>query len=228
MPDVVPIGSGSDADLLNPHPGAPGLASRPPGAEASSAGQGHGGQTHEQGGVQEVSFGGGGGHRGQGQGEPPDAPDPSGGAVAPPPPVADPQPDPPAPPPPDPRPVHHDHHGGGGDDRHGKVSLDPRELADFARAMSRTAAEYREVAGSIRAAEAPPQPAEAAERVRVARQALEQLADELEAGARDLELRAGMIDELSDSPGVRDADVVSTVFSMKVNPLDPPGGPRRG
>ena len=73
------------------------------------------------------------------------------------------------------------------------------------------------------------QPPDVVDRVRAARLALEQLADELDASARDLEMRAGMIDELSDIPGVRDADVVSTVFSTKVNPLgDPPSSQRRG
>jgi hypothetical protein len=221
-PEVVPIDAGRDEDLLNPQPGAPGMASRPPGAEATTAGnRPHRDQVEEQSGEQEVSFGGHGDEQqvslstqDEGQTEATAAAVSAPAAQAP----ATAPPERAAPAPRD-----------GGDDRHGEVVLDPQELAELARATGRVAAEYREIATSIRMGETSQHPPDVVDRVRAARLALEQLADELDASGRDLEMRAGMIDELSDIPGVRDADVVSTVFSTKVNPLgDPPSSQRRG
>jgi hypothetical protein len=237
---VVPIDPGQKDDLLHPDPGGPGLASRPAGAEAASAGgHPHPHHVHEQHGEQQVSFGGG-HHGGAHPGSAPAVQHVSQ-AAAPTAPATpahhDPVPAPPAPAhdaaPPAPRhePEHHHHHHRPPlhePEPHGTVTVDPQGLADFARAMSATAEEYRAVASSVRAGEARMGASgEIGERLRIARDALERLADETQEAARDLEMRAGIIHELADEPGVRDADLVSTVFNMKVSPLADPGSHRR-
>ena len=245
LPDVVPIDSGATGDLLNPQPGAPGMAAGPAGSEPTASAATAGGANAplddaivEQGGTQKISFGGGGGGGDSSSGGG-SSHDGGGG-------TATPQPEPvtaapPAGPPPEPQPradaPRDDHAGGRHRPEHDRdeprILIDPEELVAFARTMGATAADYREIAIRLEAARASGLPPEVAAQVEprldTARRALETLADELEADARELELRSGILEELEGTPGVSQSEIAQTVFGMKVTPtLEPPQQERRG
>jgi len=215
-PDVVPIDAGPTGDLLNPHPGAPGNAAGPAGSEptaATATAPANGGKITEQKGEQALSFGGSGQH-GHGAAAHHVQP-PVEHAVAPPPTVHAPQVvhAPSAAPPPPAQPVtHHEHH-------EPRVLIDPDDLLAYAKSVAHTAAEYRHVAMRLQASMAA-NPAEVEPETRVTRHALEALADELEAEARELEMRSGIVDELEHAPGVTDAAAVRAAFATHLRPFD--------
>jgi hypothetical protein len=239
LPEIVPIDSGATGDLLNPNPGAPGIASGPAGSEpTASAASGadanapQDDEVVEQEGVQEIDFGGGGSREpDRDPGGPADTPAPTPPAPEAPAPAADVAPAPaPDPGPPVPQPRHHDESR----DEHqeGRVVIDPEELTAFARAASHTATEYREIAQHLEGTHGAGLPPELAARfeprLQAARRALEALADELEADAKELQMRSGILEELEGAPGVSDAQVAKAVFGMNVTPaIDPPNQGRQ-
>jgi hypothetical protein len=214
--DVVPIDAGPTGDLLNPHPGAPGNAAGPAGSEptaGTATANDDGGKITDQPGEQQLSFGGSGHHAHaaaahhvtppvQHVGTPTpmvDAPPVVHAAAPAPPPVAQPV-------------THHDHD-------EPRVLIDPDDLLAFAKSAAHTAAEYRHVAMRLQASMAA-HPAEVEPQMQATRRALEALADELDADARDLEMRSGILHELEHAPGVTDAAAVRAAFSTHFKPFD--------
>jgi len=221
-PDVVPIDGGPTGDLLNPHPGAPGNAAGPAGSEptaAAATAHDHGGKITEQKGEQELSLGGS-PHHGHGGGQPGHGPAAhpvaaqADHAAAPPAvhaaPVA--HAATPAPPPAVQPVAHHEHH-------EPRVLIDPDELRAYANSVAHTASEFRQVAMHLQGSMAA-HPTEVEPQMQGARRALEALADELEADARELEMRSGILQELEHAPGVSDAAAVRAAFSTHLTPFD--------